>query len=240
MNPKNLLVLLAGAALACVALYFAGWRPEPVSPLTSAGRPTPPRSAELEAPGPELAPVPDVAALRAAAAATEAPLPAQKPWEVDDDLKTLGAETDHVIIRRRLLTSYLHEFRRCREKAGAMISPYEMSVRQLHLMSLATLLEAQGRYAHESTIGTHKGALEDMKAAAGADNMFMMNDRVFLFRKGEFPEYDRAIEHSLAVTAERRARNALDILDWRGHLDAAYFDAIEARAIEALTSIYSM
>ena len=166
--------------------------------------------------------------------------PATNPWDTDDDLATLGAETDYLTIRRRILTHHLHEFRRYREMAGDKADPYCLEVRQLHLGSIATLLDAQGRYALESTLGPHKGALEELKAASRADNAFMMNDRVYVFRRGEYPEYDRAIAHALATTADRRARKALDILDWRGHLDAEYLDAVEARAIEALTGLYSL
>ncbi len=155
------------------------------------------------------------------------------PWEIDDELAGIAEEGDSRISRRRILTHCLHEFRRERERRGESLDPTGIESKEVQLLSIASILDAVGRGYDEPP----KYKIEALKAQHGADHFYMLNGKYYAFKRGEFPEYDRVVDLQLAAMAASQKTKAA--LNFKGGLDSEYFDAVEARAIEALSILFS-
>ncbi len=155
------------------------------------------------------------------------------PWEVDDDMAGIAQEQDELVSRRRILTHCLHEFRRERERSGERMDPTGIEARELQYLSLASILDSVGRGYEEPP----KYKIEAIKAQHGADHFYVLNKNYYAFKRGEFPEFDQIVDLQLAVMAD--AQKSKTPLVFQGMMDEAYFDALEVRAVEALSILYS-
>ncbi|MBL8863518.1 MAG: hypothetical protein JNK02_16130 [Planctomycetes bacterium] len=154
------------------------------------------------------------------------------PWEVDDDLAGIEHEKDRRVARRRILTHYLHEFRRALSVGVEHVDPLGLEAKQLQLVSIATILDLSGREIEPPT----KYDVETIKKAHGADHFFALNDRVYVFKKGEFLEYDRIVELQLA---RMKIKPEPGVPTGPLQLGPDYYAELESRALEALVPLYS-